>query len=82
MFTAWKKETTSESRLKLEQKVNKQTGIQIQQLQDQFQQVIGQLEATLSARLVELREEEESHRLMFEKYEGLVEKRKVENSRY
>ncbi|CAD8203372.1 unnamed protein product [Paramecium octaurelia] len=75
VFTKWRKLAHNQTRQVILQQVNRKTDNEIMQMQKEYEQLIGQLETVLEKKLIELKVEEEQHKELVLRYDGIVEKR-------
>ncbi|CAD8162706.1 unnamed protein product [Paramecium octaurelia] len=75
VFTKWRKLAHNETRQAILHQVNRKTDNEIMQMQKEYEQLIAQLEDVLEKKLMELKVEEEQHKELVLRYDGIVEKR-------
>ncbi|CAD8119545.1 unnamed protein product [Paramecium sonneborni] len=75
IFSKWRKLAHNQTRQAILQQVNRKTDNEIMQMQKEYEQLIGQLENVLEKKLIELKVEEEQHKELVLRYDGIVEKR-------
>ncbi|CAD8082562.1 unnamed protein product [Paramecium sonneborni] len=75
VFTKWRKLAHNQTRQEILHQVNRKTDNEIMQMQKEYEQLIAQLENVLEKKLIELKVEEEQHKELVLRYDGIVEKR-------
>ncbi|CAD8171628.1 unnamed protein product [Paramecium octaurelia] len=75
IFTSWRKQARNKTRQEILHQVNRKTDNEILQMQKEYEQLIAQLENVLEKKLIELKVEEEQHKELVLRYDGIVEKR-------
>ncbi|CAD8176195.1 unnamed protein product [Paramecium pentaurelia] len=75
VFSKWRKLAHNQTRQTILHQVNRKTDNEIMQMQKEYEQLIGQLENVLEKKLIELKVEEEQHKELVLRYDGIVEKR-------
>ncbi|CAD8093009.1 unnamed protein product [Paramecium sonneborni] len=75
VFTNWRKLAHNQTRQEILHQVNRKTDNEIMQMQKEYEQLITQLENVLEKKLIELKVEEEQHKELVLRYDGIVEKR-------
>ena len=71
--------TMRSNRNKIKNDVLQRTEIEITKIQEDYEKLIKNLEEVLEKKLIELKKEEEEHRLLHDKYEAMYSRAKVEN---
>lgn len=75
----WLSQTMKSNRAKIKNDVLQKTEIEISKVQGQYEKLIRSLEETLEKKLMELKKEEEEHKLLHDKYEAMYSRAKMEN---
>ena len=76
---AWLGLTMKSNRNKIKNDVLQRTEIEISKIQEDYEKLIRGLEEVLEKKLIELRKEEEEHKLLHDKYEAMYSRAKMEN---
>ena len=71
--------TMRANRNKIKNDVLQKTEIEISRIQEDYEKLIKNLEEVLEKKLVELKKEEEEHKILHDKYEAMYTRAKVEN---
>jgi hypothetical protein len=79
VLKSWNQIMMQENRAKIKNNVLRKTEVELTRIQKEYEKIIEELERTLSAKLVELRREEEEHRLLHDKYEAMYSRRKLDH---
>ena len=75
----WLGQTMRSNRNNIKNDVLQRTEIEISKIQDNYEKLIHNLEEVLEKKLVELKKEEEEHKLLHDKYEAMYSRAKIEN---
>ena len=75
----WLGLTMKSNRNKIKNDVLQRTEIEISKIQDDYEKLIRNLEEVLEKKLMELKKEEEEHKLLHDKYEAMYTRAKIEN---
>lgn len=67
------------NRNKIKNQVLQKTEIEISKIQDDYEKLIRSMEEVLEKKLIELKKEEEEHKLLHDKYESMYSRAKLEN---
>lgn len=68
----------NETRVSIKNTCLKKTDLEIAKMQKDYEGIIKNLENALEKKILELKKEEEEHRLLAEKYDTMVQKKKVD----
>lgn len=74
----WSNMTMKSNRVRIKNEVLHKTEIEISKIQNDYEKLIKSLEETLEKKLIELKKEEEEHKLLHDKYETMYSRGKVE----
>ena len=67
------------NRNKIKNEVLQRTEVEISKIQTDYEKLIHSLEEVLEKKLVELKKEEEEHKLLHDKYEAMYTRAKMDN---
>ena len=73
----WLSMTMRANRNKIKNDVLQRTEIEISRVQEDYEKLIKNLEEVLEKKLVELKKEEEEHKILHDKYEAMYTRAKV-----
>lgn len=76
----WLAITMKSNRNKIKNDVLQKTESEITKIQGDYEKLIRSLEEVLEKKLVELKKEEEEHKLLHDKYEAMYTRAKMENA--
>lgn len=80
VLKAWNGVMMQENRAKIRNNVMRKTEVELTRITKEYEKIIEEMERTLSLKLIDLKKEEDEHKLLHDKYEAMYSRRKIEEA--